>query len=397
MQTTARYLYEGQTIDPQTETGQDRLLALHAANARLTCDCCPARPEMYLAKVGTTVLIKRMPDTGHLHAPDCTSFEPPEGFSGRGPLAGTAIVGVDEATTGLRLGFPLSKGALRAAPRPSGGTAIEVTPKPGKLGITALLHYLWEEAGLNRWVPAMHGKRNWRVVRGALMGAAQNHLIKGTVPLGGRLFVPETFNQTYKDAIVERRKARLAPIMKPDNAEFGILIAEYKAHEPTRFGARFTFKHLPDLPFFADEDQMRQFARVTERHLGLIDVIGNGHLIVVATFGSADAGYPVLKQMGVMAVDQNWLPVEDWHHAELASAMCRARRSFITSLRYNLQQDAPLCAMMATDTPQPVMMFIDSGTSEGAAHLDLTGLATWVWDTNHAMPALPQRTHPEAV
>jgi len=48
---------------------------------------------MYIAKVGNRYIVKRMPDTGQLHSPDCDSYEPPAELSGLGEVLGSAIKG----------------------------------------------------------------------------------------------------------------------------------------------------------------------------------------------------------------------------------------------------------------------------------------------------------------
>ncbi|WP_370870994.1 DUF1173 family protein [Hydrogenophaga sp.] len=47
--------------------------------------------EMYVARLGDGYIVKRMPETGSQHAPDCLSYEPTAEFSGLGQLIGSAI------------------------------------------------------------------------------------------------------------------------------------------------------------------------------------------------------------------------------------------------------------------------------------------------------------------
>jgi len=46
---------------------------------------------MYVARLGEGFIVKRMPDTGSHHAPDCPSYEPPAELSGLGQVLGSAI------------------------------------------------------------------------------------------------------------------------------------------------------------------------------------------------------------------------------------------------------------------------------------------------------------------
>ena len=50
--------------------------------------CLVEGVEMYVARLGDGYIVKRMPDTGSHHAPDCPSYEPPAEFSGLGQVLG---------------------------------------------------------------------------------------------------------------------------------------------------------------------------------------------------------------------------------------------------------------------------------------------------------------------
>ena len=201
-----------------------------------------------------------MPDTGHKHDPSCPSYDPPEELSGLHQINGSAIQSQDEHTI-LKLDFPLSmKGRRIAPPDPSNEQKTEAQAPPKKLKLSAVLHYLWYEGGLCKWIPQFENKRNWWVVRGALLHGAE-HKIAKSISLATRLFVPETFHLDRKEDIKKRRTAFFASLSKQANGAtpLGILVAEYKSHEPTNLGARFIFKHLPDCPFFADGELVKRF------------------------------------------------------------------------------------------------------------------------------------------
>lgn len=390
-----RYFIADVEIDPDTDAGQERLGLAHRKSERVVCACSGARPQMYIAKINGAYFLKRMPDTGFEHAADCVSFMPPDALTGRAGLQGSAIEEhPDDGTTLLRLGFSLSKGAGRAAPPPSDGQpATEVKTTPKKLTLTSLLHYLWEEAGLCKWAPGLEGKRHWGVVQRRLNETALSKIAK-SLPLADRLFVPEPYRHNEKAEIAARRAATFRRMSAKPNS-YGLLIAEYKSHEPTRIGARFTFKHLPDQPFFADAAFLSRFETVSAGTMALADMIPDSHVMVIATFQFTEQGYPVLSELGLMPVTDRWLPFDHINDATLIDAMCDAKRSFIKSLRYNMGHDAPLAAMMTTDLDQAVLMFIAHGVShtrsedntafESGSH----GLRSWIWPEDTAMPALP--------
>lgn len=115
------YLLAGKPVHPGTSTGQERLRCAYLEQDRPRCQCTAAGTPMYVAKVGTRFIVKRMPDTGASHAPHCGSYAP-EDVSGLGHLLGEAIR-FDPASgqSTLRLAFRLSVGE-RAAPDSTGST-----------------------------------------------------------------------------------------------------------------------------------------------------------------------------------------------------------------------------------------------------------------------------------
>ena len=95
-------------------TGDDPRLpeilgSLHGQKFRPLCLCTKPHPEMYIAKLGTRYVLKRMPNTGSAHGPDCDSFDPPPELSGLGEVLPAIEENVEEGTTVLKLGFSLTK------------------------------------------------------------------------------------------------------------------------------------------------------------------------------------------------------------------------------------------------------------------------------------------------
>src|SRR4051794_30218021 len=143
----------------------------HSRRERPLCLCKQPPIEMYIAKRGEKYFVKRMPNTGAEHDPACESYEPPAELSGLGEVLGSAIQeNVDDGTTVLRLAFSLTRMPGKA-PAKSGPPTASVKTDGTKLTLRGTLHYLYEQAGLNKWTPSMAGKRNWWVIRKYLLEA----------------------------------------------------------------------------------------------------------------------------------------------------------------------------------------------------------------------------------
>lgn len=393
------YNLDGYAVDPATDNGQRQLTRAHAAKKRLTCRCAKPPQEMYVAKVGPRFYVKRMPNTGSKHAPDCESYEPPPELSGLGDLVGGAITeDVSEGTTALRFDFSLSKIGGRSAPVASGAESDTVRTDGKKMTLRSALHYLWDQAGFNRWSPAMAGKRSWSVVHRYLTQAAEGKLAKGH-PLSDSLFVPEAFSQSDKDAIERRRLARIAPLRQQTKGakKLMILVGEVKAIEAARYGYKIVVKHLGTMPFMLNEDlHKRMFKRFADE-LALWDSVDDAHLVVVATFGLGPTGVASIEELALMTVTRDWLPFENVFELELLTKLVDQERRFARGMRYNMASDRPLATAVVTDMqPRSAALYVVPPAAEpeyATALNDLVAgshLAAWFWQAGvEPCPALP--------
>ncbi len=384
-------------FDPATEEGQALLAKVYQERTRITCACRTPEPEMYVSCFAGRFIVKRMPGSGPDHAPGCESFLPPEELSGLSQVQGTAIKEDPlNGTTKLAVDFKLSLGSKRSAPPPpSGKKPTEAKAPPRKLSLTSLLNYLWHEADLVKWTPAMDGKRWWGPVRNALRSAASGKIAKSRA-LSEILYIPEVWKTERKADLAARRQVLFRSLQTGSGtAPLGILVAEYKSHEATRLGARFLFKHAPDCAFFADADLLKRFESVFADQLMLADVAGNAHVMVIATFSIAKAGYPVLQEIGMMLVTANWVPFEHMREYQLLNALAEEKRGYLKSLRFNLDAETAIASVVLTDLSRPVALFTASPSAQAgelAALHEAAGEGTypaWLWLEEDGLPALP--------
>ncbi|MFZ2987169.1 DUF1173 family protein, partial [Ideonella sp.] len=88
---SAVYEIASQCFEIGTRGFAEAIADAHAAHHRPRCMCMVEGVEMYVARLGEGYIVKRMPDTGSHHAPDCPSYEPPAASSGLGQVLGSAI------------------------------------------------------------------------------------------------------------------------------------------------------------------------------------------------------------------------------------------------------------------------------------------------------------------
>ncbi len=374
----------------------------HASHQRPRCMCQVEGAEMYVARLGEGFIVKRMPDTGSHHVPDCPSYEPPAEFSGLGQVLGTAIT-EDPATgeTTLKLDFPLTKMPGRSQIPPAGGDSDSVASDGTRLSLRGLLHYLWDQAELTRWLPGFAGKRTWGTVRKHLLLAAEDKIARRG-SLQSRLYIPELFSVDQRDAINARRTAQWAQAIaapgKPQHLM--LLIAEVKEIVPARYAFKAVVKHVPDLAFALDERLYRRLGRRFESELALWSATENIHMVMAATFTVAASGIPSIVELSLMPVSRCWLPVEDEFEKQLVERLVTNGRSFVKGLRYNLGAGCALASAALTDCEgsAPLLFVVRAGGEDTGRHRQALdpSVPVWLWHPlREAIPALPARQlHP---
>lgn len=390
----------GVTFEAHTAGFADAVAVAHATRRRPRCLCRPEGVEMYVARLGEGYIVKRMPETGSLHAPECPSYELTPEASGRGPMLGLAIrEDPDTGRTTLRLDFSLSTGVGRGGTPSVDAQASTAKSRCSRMSLRGLLHYLWDQAGLTRWQPGFAGKRTWGVVRRRLREAAASHTANGQV-LQDRLYVPEPFVADQWGAIRARRSFQWSAAVDDHGTcrPRMLLVAELKELAAARHGFRATVKHAPDLGFMLDEQLFRQVGRKFERQLAFWGAHDDVRMVIIGTFSVSPSGVPLLAEVSVMPATRDWLPVESAFEKLLVERLVAEERSFLKSLRYDLRAEVQLPVATLTDCGLPApFLFITNGLSPDVFCHEPGPLrqSHWQWlAQEEALPPFPSRMHP---
>lgn len=394
---TASYEVGGRHFEIGSRAFAEAIADARAAHQRPRCMCLAEGVEMYVARLGDGFIVKRMPDTGSHHAPDCPSYEPPAEFSGLGQVLGSAIT-EDPATgeTTLKLDFPLTRMPGRSQMPPAGGDCDSVATEGTRLSLRGLLHYLWDQAELTRWHPGFARKRSWATVRKHLLQAAEHKVAKGEA-LRARLYVPEVFSVDDRDARVARRSTQwrnaVAISGKPQNLM--LLIGEIKEILPGRYGFKAIVKHMPDQAFMIDEQLYRRLGRRFEPELELWGAADDIHMVMVASFGITGAGIPTIYELCLMPVTRQWLPIENGFEKQLVDKLVRENRSFVKGLHYNLRRCDRIASAVLTDCKgsAPILSIVgqDETTADQLGELPDRSASAWIWrPLMEEIPPLPQ-------
>jgi hypothetical protein len=379
---------------------QAALARAHATGDRPRCLCTSIGTEMYVA-LHQRYLVKRMPQTGDRHHPTCPSYAPDGQLSGLGPLVGDAVVEHGPDQVELRVDFPWMRlPSGRAPPPASPGDPGEVAGPRGRMSLRAVLHYLFERAGFNRWTPAMAGRRNQAVLHKYLMEAAAGIAIKG-VSLAERLVVPEPFSQARKEELAAQRRERLA-ITQPQDGRvpLALVVGDFKSCEPGALGQRLWVRHMPDTPLRVGpacwSRMVRAYGALLEAHDA--DAGRRVRLVLAALVHARQPGVYEIDTACLMLTSRDWIPLDAWHELPLVEALVAQQRRFFKPLRYDAHSAAPFANALLLDAgPVPVPLHMlsaymsprdrllkDEAVREAANR-------AWVWVAEGPLPALPAR------
>lgn len=391
---TQRFSIKGRVVDASAPDLQDLLAQIRETPERPRCLCVPGGVEMYVARHRLFV-VKRMPDTGSKHHPSCASYEPALQQSGLGELMGDAVLELAAGQVQLRVDFPWARSAGQGQPRGDPGESVDVATTGRRMSLRALMHFLLERAGFNRWSPAMDGKRNQGVFHKYMMAAAEDVLIKG-VELKERLFVPEPFSEVTKSELAQRRREKLAVLLpQAGSRPLAMVVGEYKSNEPMPGGRRVWIKHMPDAPLLVDN---KTWARMERVFAPMFEARDADHglkvrLILAALIRARREQTYEIDAACMMLTNEQWIPLEGIHELHLMHALVTQRRRFIKPLRYDAKNHHPFPNALLLDVGETalplhvVSAFASPAEREAKAKAaQLVNEAPWLWWSNEPMP-----------
>jgi len=396
------YLIGQREFYPGDEDFQQILANAYANGVRPLCGCNRISPvELYVAKIASRASyeLRRMPKAGSRHASDCDHYEPPPGLSGLAQVQGHAILeDTLTDTVELKLDFALSKISGRTLPTPKDTPADSVKSDGTKLTLRGLLHYLWHTAQLDKWYPAMQGKRTYGTMFKYINQAATGKVAKSQ-PLGDMLYVPEPHDPAREADIRSRRMLRLAQLASSSGTttRLGLVVGELYELRPAQFGYQAVFKGAMDCPFRVNEDLYKRMIKHFKTALSMWDQnLTDSHLILIGTFTVDSAGMPLLNEVAAMNVTQNWIPFESIYEKSLIDRLTEQKRVFWKCLRFNLPISAHMANAVLTDTSVATALCVlpPGGTEEDQDELvkqiGSDDMPLWFWRAGEQeMPELP--------
>lgn len=394
-----RFFIKGESFSADDVRLQDALGHIYATPERPRCMCIPDGVEMYVAK-HRQYAVKRMPGTGNKHHPSCASFEPAYEQSGLGELIGDAVIERSPELIELRVDFPLARIPGKAVPRGEPVPSADISTGRRRMSLRAVMHYLFERAGFNRWTPAMEGKRTQGVIHKYLLEAAAEIEMKGARLLD-RLYVPESFSAERKAEIAERRRNKLAILLAPEDAtqfKMALVLGEFKEAESVASGRKVRIRHMPDAPLFIDNKEWERIVRVYGDLFEAVDadIKTRPRLVLCAlVYAKSEHTYRIDTASFILTTE-NWIPIDGMHELGLLQALIDRKRRFVKPMHYDAPPTMAFANALLLDTGERSTPLYVLSTFLGPKERTATeraiqecGAGTWVWNTEMPMPALP--------
>jgi hypothetical protein len=314
------------------------------------CLCTTPPQPLVIRLRGGHYHLAGWPDQGARHDTRCPFHKfavTPTGTSG---YAAGAITETSDGTH-IRLHQPLTvrvgEGTRAAADMRKPAEAL---PR-NAVSLLGLLHWLWEQAGLNQW-HHRSGPRGWPYVSAALTHAAAGCTVNGQ-PLHTCLYVPAPFTPDARDradAALDRFVSTLGA-RRPDSRWRGLILGEVRGIGPTPYGERIMLRHAKT-PVFASAAVMDRAHRAYRQTFAGSRPERSRQLALLLV-DRTTRGYLVAVDLCAMLASHAYVPAESAYEVQMADYLITRGRDFIKPCRYDAE-DAVFPDFILTDTgPDP--------------------------------------------
>jgi Protein of unknown function (DUF1173) len=158
------------------------------------CTCTTQGVAMHVARHAGRYIIKRMPNSGHLHAAHCESFSGLPSYAK--DIYDHLAVRQKNAAAPVHIALTVPLTTLNHAPAHPANLSLLSSPKNQNHKHTSMtlrgyLHLLWESAGLNVYLPDIDNRRNYTQVSARMEQVAEDQFVLGgRQQMSERIYVP---------------------------------------------------------------------------------------------------------------------------------------------------------------------------------------------------------------
>lgn len=423
-------LLDGESVDAPAvrytpQRFQEQIRGAKARYDYALCSCQGKPLRLVIKERNGKMFLAAWPDQASQHALDCPFFS--EAANPTDSLyTGRAIERFGDQTH-LQLEhsflhenryFAGRKGAVTVPGRSqaAGGTRDDLRDSMHMWG---LLHFLWEESGLNRWFPGWH--RDWGLVRYLIRKVAQNTVVDGR-PLIESIYIPPVWNSKKKQEIEEHWRKFCAPLLENHRRSrlvaSAIVIGTVRTLEKSEFGHMVQLHHH-GAKFFMDDhlsDSAARFSRrgwAAAKHLEVVSEEDEKPYIVAAMRVEASStGVMNVVEVALMRVSPRFIPVDSSYEDKLAKLLLEQDREFSKPLHYDrhnlampdfILRDAMHVDEVGLEKRMSIAMYVYGPSNSPSQKPKVEavdrkyakehGLGYWQWDVaqQKLIPPLPER------
>ncbi|MFD4358054.1 DUF1173 family protein [Nocardia sp. NPDC058518] len=277
------------------------------------------------------------PLEGPLHDGRCAFHHVDPSLSGLAKYTSAAIRQGSSGDVAIRVSQPLvCKLGAPEQPEPK-SSASESGVVRRSVGLTGLLHFAWDSAGLNVW-RARQRRRGWAQASAALREQTDRWVVSRRA--GSEVvFVVPPFRREDANATAAAFEAWSAGLTSDKTqVRRGLIVGEVKADEATEFGFRYQLAHLGRRHvIYVDEKLDARWRRSFRTVFAAAGELAGGRRVGLFMVERTPRGY--LRAVGgaLMLVNDVYVPADSSHEVRMADALIAAGRSFVKPLRYDVE------------------------------------------------------------
>lgn len=384
----------GFQIDTQFESGWQSVLKTAYGRAELRCGCRGVGAKRLAVKYyegSDQFSLARFSLTGWQHAQDCQYYSANPAQSGLGAYAQGVIDQRPDGSVKIRLNVSMLE---RPDVAPTGSTRSTFklrnpSAKQSSMKLLGLLHYLWDEAGLNQWKPGFAGKRRSSLAYWWINNAADN-VWAGDVKLADLLLLP-AFGGDTRDA--QRNRTRAALALQHKNRMLIIApLAAFSQEQSVAMASQLKiggFHGMPR-PFMQTglwESTMRRFPSALASWRNGLGTVAIAQIELKQRTKGVVAS---VIDLALMSITAEFVPVESSFERMVAELLVKQGRSFTKPLRYDAGTEQVLPDFILTDTATEVPLevfgrndadYLKRKEEKAAYYTEQYGRAGWwSWD-----------------
>lgn len=298
------------------------------------------------------------PGEGTQHNGHCPFFKLAPDLTGLTTYSRAAIEERGD-TTAISLRQPLD---LRPGERdnPAPTDPSPATSGRNTVSLLGLLHWLWEQAGLNRW-HAGDRSRHWRTLHAALVDVSATCSVNQR-PLTDALHTVAPY-QPHDAARISLDFDRFASALgrRDGGHRRGLFLGEIREITPTVAGHRLAFRHTR-IPVFTSKDMLHRATR-SYPHAFAASRPDHSRQIALVLVEKTDRGNLGAVDMCAMLANRDYIPADSAAEVHAADHLIARGRAFIKPCRYE-----------AADAVFPDFVLTDADCPDGLAYFEVWGL-----------------------